>query len=52
MRVPDVAGAVVVVRRTLVPSLLAVLAATDAVVIDVEEHGDSAADEIFAALSL
>lgn len=52
MQVPDLAAAVVVVRRSLVPSLLAVLEATDAVVVDVEDRGESAAEEILAALDL
>jgi nucleoside-triphosphatase len=52
MQVPGLAAAVVVVRRSLVPSLLASLEATDAVVIDVEEQGESASEDIFSALEL
>jgi nucleoside-triphosphatase THEP1 len=47
---PELLGAIVVVRRTLVPSLLAELDACDAVVIDVEEHGKGPAEAIIAAL--
>jgi nucleoside-triphosphatase THEP1 len=46
------AGAVIVVRRTLVPALLAALDATDAVVVDVEEYGDAAPAVIARALGL
>ena len=49
---PELAGAVVVVRRSLVPSLLAALEASDAVVVDVEEVGDEAAKAISDALTL
>ncbi len=52
MQVPGLAAAVVVVRRSLVPSLLATLEATDAVVLDVEDLGDSAAEKILEALAL
>ena len=52
MTVPGLAAAVIVVRRSLVPSLLATLDATDAVVIDVEDLDDSAADAILEALDL
>ena len=45
-------GAVVVVRRALVPSLLAALDATDAVVIDVEDHGERSAEAIVDSLGL
>ncbi len=41
---------VVVVRRALVPSLLAALGATDATVVDVEASGARAADEILEAI--
>jgi len=47
---PDLAGAVVVVRRPLVPSLLAALEASDAVVIDVEYAGEGAVDDILSEL--
>lgn len=52
MTVPGLAAAVVVVRRSLVPSLLATLDATDAVVLDLDELGDSAVEEILDALAL
>jgi nucleoside-triphosphatase THEP1 len=52
MSVPGLAAAAVVVRRSLVPSLLASLDATDAVVIDIENLGDSAPDAILSALAL
>jgi len=49
---PNLAGAVVVVRRPLVPSLLAALEASDAVVIDVESEGEEAVRSIEAALQI
>jgi nucleoside-triphosphatase THEP1 len=52
MTVPGLAAAVIVVRRSLVPSLLATLEATDAVVLDMEDFGDSAPDAILDALAL
>jgi nucleoside-triphosphatase THEP1/energy-coupling factor transporter transmembrane protein EcfT len=52
MAVPDLRGAVVVVRRALVPSLLVELDASDAVVIDVEDHGEGSVDAILDALGL
>jgi nucleoside-triphosphatase THEP1/energy-coupling factor transporter transmembrane protein EcfT len=52
IQVPGLAAAVVVVRRSLVPSLLASLDATDAVVIDVESHGEKAVEAILSALAL
>jgi len=52
MSVPGLAGAVIVVRRSLVPSLLATLEATDAEVLDIEKLGDSAAEKVLAALAL
>jgi nucleoside-triphosphatase len=52
MQVPGLAAAVVVVRRSLVPSLLATLEATDAVVVDVGDYGETASDEILEALEL
>ncbi len=52
IKVPGLAAVVVVVRRSLVPSLLALLDATDAVVIDVQDRGDAAAEEILSALAL
>jgi len=50
LAVPDLIGAVIVVRRHLVPSLLAELNASDAIVIDVEKTGDRAADAVLEAL--
>jgi nucleoside-triphosphatase THEP1 len=47
---PDLRGAIIVVRRTLVPSLLADLDASDAIVIDVEEHGNGSVSAIVEAL--
>ena len=48
---PGIAGAVVVVRRPLVPALLAALEASDAVVIDVEHEGDHSVESIIDALT-
>ncbi len=50
LAVPDLLGAVIVVRRALVPSLLAELDASDAVVVDVEDHGERSVDAILHAL--
>ena len=50
LAVPDLVGAVIVVRRALVPSLLAELDASDAVVIDVEVEGERSTDAILEAL--
>jgi nucleoside-triphosphatase THEP1 len=47
---PGLSGAVVVVRRHLVPSLLAALEASDAVVIDLEGAADGAVDGILSEL--
>jgi nucleoside-triphosphatase THEP1/energy-coupling factor transporter transmembrane protein EcfT len=47
---PGLRGAIIVVRRALVPSLLDELDASDAVVIDVENGGRGSAEEIAAAL--
>ena len=47
---PGIAGAVVVVRRPLVPALLAALEASDAVVVDVEEVGGGSVEAIIDAL--
>ena len=47
-----VIGAVIVVRRALVPSLLAELAASDALVIDVEELGGRSVNAIVDALKM
>jgi nucleoside-triphosphatase THEP1/energy-coupling factor transporter transmembrane protein EcfT len=52
MSLPGLAGAVIVVRRSLVPSLLATLDATDAVVLDIDDLGDSATEAILEALAL
>jgi nucleoside-triphosphatase THEP1 len=52
VRADGLTAAVVVVRRSLVPSLLASLEATDAVVVDVGDHGDCAAEAILKALAL
>ena len=52
MAAPDLQGAVVVVRRALVPSLLVELDASDAVVIDVEELAEGSVEAIIAALGL
>ena len=49
---PDLLGAVIVVRRALVPSLLAELSASDAVVIDVEELGGRSVNAIVDALKM
>ncbi|MEJ2580880.1 MAG: nucleoside-triphosphatase [Acidobacteriota bacterium] len=47
---PDLRGAIIVVRRTLVPSLLEELDASDAVVIDVELVGDDVVESIVTRL--
>ena len=52
LAVPDLLGAVIVVRRALVPSLLAELDASDAVVIDVEDHGELSVNAIVDALGV
>jgi hypothetical protein len=52
LKTPELLGAVIVVRRTLVPSLLADLDASDAVVIDVEDHGEGSSAAIIAALGV
>lgn len=52
LALPELAAAVLVVRRPLVPALLAALEATDAVIVDVEEHGETAAEAITDALGL
>jgi nucleoside-triphosphatase THEP1 len=52
LAVAGLAGAVIVVRRALVPSLLAALDATDAVVIDIEIEGDRCVQTILDALAL
>jgi nucleoside-triphosphatase THEP1 len=49
---PDLRGAVVVVRRTLVPTLLDTLDLTDAVIVDVATQDHDAADRIVHALAL
>ena len=50
VKAPGIAGAVVVVRRPLVPGLLAALEASDAVVVDVEHEGDNSVESIIDAL--
>jgi nucleoside-triphosphatase THEP1 len=50
LAVPDLLGAVIVVRRALVPSLLAELDASDAVVVDVEDLGERSVRAIVDAL--
>lgn len=52
LAVPDVLAAVLVVRRSLVPSLVATLDATDVVIIDVEQHPDDVHVAILEALAL
>jgi len=52
LAVPDLLGAVVVVRRALVPSLLAELEASDAVIVDVEIEADESVTTILAALAI
>jgi nucleoside-triphosphatase THEP1/energy-coupling factor transporter transmembrane protein EcfT len=47
--VPDLAAILVVVRRTLVPSLLAALEASDAIVIDVGDRSDDTVSAIVEA---
>jgi len=49
---PALRGAIIVVRRTLVPSLLAELDASDAVVVDVEGKGDHTVESIIAAFTV
>ena len=50
LAVADLGGAMIVVRRSLVPSLLAELDASDAVVIDVEDLGERSVEAIVNAL--
>jgi nucleoside-triphosphatase THEP1/energy-coupling factor transporter transmembrane protein EcfT len=50
LAVADLGGAMIVVRRSLVPSLLADLDASDAVVIDVEDLGERSFDAIVDAI--
>ena len=52
LAVPGFLVVIIVVRRTLVPSLLADLEASDAVVIDVEENGDRTTEGILEKLDL
>ncbi len=52
VKAPGIAGAVVVVRRPLVPALLAALEASDAVVVDVEHGGDHSVESIIDALNV
>jgi len=46
MAVQGLRGAVVVVRRHLVPALLAEVEASDAIVVDIEEHGERSVEAI------
>jgi len=52
IKAPAIAGAVVVVRRPLVPALLAALEASDAVVVDVEHEGNRSVQTIAEALAI
>jgi nucleoside-triphosphatase THEP1 len=52
LAVPDLQGAVLVVRRALVPSLLAELEALDAVVVDIESEGQNSVDSILRAIEI
>lgn len=52
LAVPDLQCAVLVVWRALVPSLLAELDASDAVVVDIETEGQESADSILSALEI
>ena len=52
LAMPDLRAAVVVVRRHLVPALLAELEASDAVVVDVETAGDRCVPAIIDALAI
>ena len=48
----ELAGAVVVVRRPLVPALLTALEAAGALVVDVEHEGDHSVQTIAEALAI
>jgi len=52
LAVAHLGGAMIVVRRSLVPSLLAELDASDAVVVDVEVLGEGAVEAILDALGI
>jgi nucleoside-triphosphatase THEP1 len=52
LAVAGLRGAIVVVRRALVPTLLAELEASDAIVVDVEAEGDRAVQAIVGALAI
>lgn len=52
LAIPGLIGAIVVVRRHLVPTLLAEVGASDAVVVDVEAEGDNAVQAILDALDV
>jgi nucleoside-triphosphatase THEP1 len=52
LAVPNLVGAVIVVRRHLVPALLAELDASDAIVIDLGSEGDHAVQAIVDALAI
>jgi hypothetical protein len=50
--VPEIRAAIIVVRRALVPALLAELEASDALVIDVEAEGENAVQTVLGALAI
>jgi nucleoside-triphosphatase THEP1 len=52
LAIPDLRGAVIVVRRTLVPTLVGTLDLTDAVILDVAGAGENAAEMLRDALAL
>jgi nucleoside-triphosphatase THEP1 len=52
LAVPDLRAAVIVVRRALVPSLLAELDASDSIVVDVDTVGEAAVHTILEALAI
>jgi nucleoside-triphosphatase THEP1/energy-coupling factor transporter transmembrane protein EcfT len=52
LSIPGIVGFVVVVRRSLIPSFLAALDASDAVIVDVGEVGEGAGAVIVEALGL
>jgi branched-subunit amino acid transport protein len=48
---PGLAAVVLVVRRQLVPSLLAALVTTEVAIVDVEQDPSTAVDRVLAALA-
>ena len=52
LAIPGLIGAILVVRRHLVPTLLSELDASDAIVVDVETEGDGAVQMILDALAI